>query len=822
MKKSLFFLLAAAAAIVSCAKEGFETLPQQGRVRFEVTGTESFPGTPGISPAEATRACLSDGYTICWEKGKDVVCIFNKNEKYPFTATVTGTSTWLEGDALPAISTYYALYPFNDSATNSTGSITTVLPAEQKAIPGQFSNIVAVAASKTKEFEFRPCVSLVEIDLQTDGVDKISFRGNNGELIAGSLRMTASTSAESQPDPTIVDGIKEVSISDGGAILQKGVYYLAIAPQEFKKGVTVTLSGPGGSAEKSTGKPVAAKRCSRVRTGALALSLVPADGSFCFEYNDGQDSGVIYPGADKHFVYSYSGINSLSYNLKSSGSVDVQYFLDGSSSPVSEAPSRLRTGIGAGSGVIELLPTEESGGLNANVSRLRSMRIRGTMDEPIDLSTDNNTLMGASLSGVNTANCYVVTTPGWYSFPLVYGNAIKGGADNKTAYAPPSGSKSCLSPFVGADGKGITEPYINGSGAKAVSARLEWQDAIGLVQRVKLKGSGSKNDIICFEVPAPTIREGNALISALDSDGQVVWSWHIWVCGATAEELAPVTVTNKANKSYKFSPVNVGWVTPFQEAISYAGHRTGVRITEKSSGKVIEFTLEQLAGTLSENVIGYCPFYQWGRKDPFPASDGVPCDVSVDATKKVWYTSEMRDTVGTRAAVLGNNIAAYINHPTHYNLSSGGDGIYANIWNATQAVFSSSSASEENALPIVKSVYDPCPVGCSLPPIGAWSAFSKDNVQGEFNNGLLFYTAPNQGGSTTFYPATGSMSTTNLTSSKVHASLRNVGTGFSYWSGNANNGTSGFSMTCYNKGAVNTTYGSNRQYVYPIRPAIEQ
>ena len=591
MKKSLFFLLATAAAIVSCAKEGFETLPQQGRVRFEVTGTESFPGTPGISPAEATRACLSDGYTICWEKGKDVVCIFNKNDKYPFTATVTGTSTWLEGDALPAISTYYALYPFNDSATNSTGSITTVLPAEQKAIPGQFSNIVAVAASKTKEFVFRPCVSLVEIDLQTDGVDKISFRGNNGELIAGSLRMTASTSAESQPDPTIVDGIKEVSISDGGAILQKGVYYLAIAPQEFKKGVTVTLSGPGGSAEKSTGKPVAAKRCSRVRTGALALSLVPADGSFCFEYNDGQDSGVIYPGADKHFVYSYSGINSLSYNLKSSGSVDVQYFLDGSSSPVSEAPSRLRTGIGAGSGVIELLPTEESGGLNANVSRLRSMRIRGTMDEPIDLSTDNNTLMGASLSGVNTANCYVVTTPGWYSFPLVYGNAIKGGADNKTAYAPPSGSKSCLSPFVGADGKGITEPYINGSGAKAVSARLEWQDAIGLVQRVKLKGSGSKNDIICFEVPAPTIREGNALISALDADGQVVWSWHIWVCGATADELKPVTVTNKANKSYKFSPVNVGWVTPFQGAISYAGHRTGVRITEKSSGKVIASAL---------------------------------------------------------------------------------------------------------------------------------------------------------------------------------------------------------------------------------------
>ncbi|MBO7603459.1 MAG: hypothetical protein J6S97_03485 [Bacteroidales bacterium] len=820
MKKSLFFLLAAAAAIVSCAKEGLETLPQQERVRFEVTGTEFFPGTQGISPAEATKAFLTDAYTICWEKGKDVVCIFNKNDKYPFTVTLTGTSTWLEGDPLPAISTYYALYPFDENASNTTGTITTTLPAEQKAIRGQFSNIVAVAASKTKEFVFRPCVCLVEIDLQTDGVDKISFRGNNGEPIAGSLRMTASTSEA--PDPTIVDGINEVSISDGGAVLEKGVYYLAIAPQEFKKGVTVTLSGKGGSVEKSTGKALSAKRCSRVRTGALALTLIPEDGAFCFEYDDGQNSGVVYPGQEKHLVYSYSGINSLSYNLKSSGSVDVEYFLDGSSSPVSEAPSRLRTGISAGSGILELLPTEESGGLNENVSRLRGSRIRGTMDEPIDLSTDNNTLMGASLSGVNTANCYVVTTPGWYSFPLVYGNAIKGGADNKTAYAPPAGAKSCLSPFIGADGKGITGPYINGSGAKAVSARLEWEDALGLVQKIKLKGSGSVNDVICFEVPAATIREGNALISALDSEGKIVWSWHIWVCGATAQDLTPVTITNKANKTYQFSPVNVGWVAPFLGAITYQGHRTGVRITEKSSGKVIEFTLEQLAGTLPESVIGYCPFYQWGRKDPFPASDGVPCEVTVDATKKVWFTTEMRDTVGTRAAVLGNDIASYIGHPTHYNLSSGGDGVYANIWNATQAIFSSSSSSEENALPIVKSVYDPCPVGCTLPPIGAWSAFSKDNSQGEFNNGMLFYTAPNQGGTTTFYPATGSMSTTNTSSSKVNASLRNVGTGFSYWSGNANNGTSGFSMTCYNKGAVNTTYGSNRQYVYPIRPVIEK
>ena len=34
----------------------------------------------------------------------------------------------------------------------------------------------------------------------------------------------------------------------------------------------------------------------------------------------------------------------------------------------------------------------------------------------------------------NTANCYVIRKPGKYKFPIVYGNAIKNGEDNKEAY----------------------------------------------------------------------------------------------------------------------------------------------------------------------------------------------------------------------------------------------------------------------------------------------------------------------------------------------------------------------------------------------------
>ena len=34
----------------------------------------------------------------------------------------------------------------------------------------------------------------------------------------------------------------------------------------------------------------------------------------------------------------------------------------------------------------------------------------------------------------NTANSYVISAPGVYMFPLVYGNAIKDGATNASAY----------------------------------------------------------------------------------------------------------------------------------------------------------------------------------------------------------------------------------------------------------------------------------------------------------------------------------------------------------------------------------------------------
>ena len=822
MKKLYIYLLAAAAAVVSCAKENFVE-PSENNFRIAVAETAP------------TKSYLNDHYQIVWERGADKVSLFLKTDNNCLTATQTGTTTYLEkaGALVGNTSKWaYALYPYDAEATNTTGSISTTLPAQQQAIPNQYGLIVAVGASDCSKpdaptpIHFQTCVTLVEVDLQTDGVKTISLRGNNGETLAGTLRMTVPSADDKVPDPTIVNGLKEVSLSDNGKVLAKGKYYLAIAPQEFPKGLRIILKGDAFETEKLTTNPVSATRGKRLIAGALDLQTVPTDSGFSLTYDDGDQSGILYPGASKTFVYSYSGINAFRYKLTSDLSdLSIQYSLDGGAWQATSG-GRLAVDMTADGSLLNLLPTTCTGGTNANNERLQNAAERGSKAEPVDLSTDNNSLFGLPLSGVNTANCYVVQAPGWYSFPLVYGNAIKNGSANTQAYNPGTSGKG-LATFVGADGQAITSPYINNGSQKAVRARLEWQDVAGLVaDEVSLVGSGNSADKIVFQVPQAFIREGNALISALAADGSVIWSWHIWVSGAASTDFAPVTLTNANNTDFPFMRINLGWVAPYATPLVYPGRETKVRVKQVTSGKEIVFTLLQTGASLPENELGNCPFYQWGRKDPFVAVDGklYPGETagSVQGKKKTWYNASRRDTIGTRALQLGESLAAFISNPTVYNVDSKGDNKYSNLWHATRDAFVSPATKAENSIPTVKTIYDPCPVGACLPPIGAWSGLKKDNVSADFNHGFHFYTRAEKQGERTWYPALGSLSTSNQTSTKIYANVQNFGISISYWSANANLATSGYYLSCYNGGAVNISYGSYRQYVYPIRPGIEQ
>ncbi|MDE6370327.1 MAG: fimbrillin family protein, partial [Duncaniella sp.] len=106
----------------------------------------------------------------------------------------------------------------------------------------------------------------------------------------------------------------------------------------------------------------------------------------------------------------------------------------------------------------------------------------------------------------NTANSYIINSPGIYSIPLVYGNAIKNGAANTSAYT----ATSQLRTFVNHTGNGITDPYIyNNSDCTPADAVLVWEDHLNLIRDVKLSDDSKS---IILDIPHSSIRQGNALV----------------------------------------------------------------------------------------------------------------------------------------------------------------------------------------------------------------------------------------------------------------------------------------------------------------------
>ena len=113
-------------------------------------------------------------------------------------------------------------------------------------------------------------------------------------------------------------------------------------------------------------------------------------------------------------------------------------------------------------------------------------------------------------------------------------------------------------------------------------------------------------------------------------------------------------------------------------------------------------------------------------------------------------------------------IKEYIMNPHKFNLNVEMDDRYLNLWSTDN------ERTDGNDEVVIKSVYDPSPVGYSLPAYNAFTGFTTTgqnvsnwpnpltpeeraqfNVKGDLDKGLYFYTKPNKQGITFFFPASG-------------------------------------------------------------------
>ena len=382
-----------------------------------------------------------------------------------------------------------------------------------------------------------------------------------------------------------------------------------------------------------------------------------------------------------------------------------------------------------------------------HTTALQSAIEKGTETAPYNLANQTG-----SSTVQNTANCYVVSAPGYYCFPLVYGNAIKNGTTNTSAYTSNKTGSNILKTFINHTGDPITSSYIKNNNCQPSKAELVWQDAPGLVTDIKYEDTG--NGRIAFKVDKNTIRQGNAVIAIKDANGTVLWSWHIWV---TDENIGQtIEVTNHQGKKYKLMSVNLGWCEGRTE--TYAERmKYWIRFQSIDPDGIMHQRRLIIQPSASITTGGNHPYYQWGRKDPFPPSNGLA------NTNKIWYDKDGNaHTESPQTENLSTGIACiknYILKPDVMHSQYSGDNTYANLWSADNNVY---TANDEN---VIKTIYDPSPVGFKLPPSNAFTGFTTtgnytnntSQINGEWNGSLKgwnFY-ADSSKSKTLFFPALG-------------------------------------------------------------------
>ena len=421
---------------------------------------------------------------------------------------------------------------------------------------------------------------------------------------------------------------------------------------------------------------------------------------------------------------------------------------------------------------------------------LQNRNAKGDSSEPFDLSKEYN-------GKVNTANCYVITSPGVYKLPLVYGNAVKNGGDNVKAYQ--SGT------FVDHSGTHITKPYIYDSYSPE-KAILLWQDAQDLVTNCSLIKEDNKNKYLKFEVSKENIDQGNAVIAVQDGDGTTLWSWHIWVTDHAYR--STIAVKNRTEQTAYFMPVPLGWCDPSD---SRASKEYTVNFSQTTSGgRSLVQTISQVASLITA---GNAPFYQWGRKDPFVGSTGS------GETTKTWYDGSGNTKTDTNPVTTQTRTKAEsIQHPEKYisgNSTWDSSDTFDN-WNAN---VTSQPSSPFNDNEVVKTVYDPSPVGFKMPTTNAFTGFGSNrtvNFEGSWDSGYKFKTnssSPNP--SSIYFRANG------YRNYNSDGSLNGVGSYGYYWSAGPRSNTSG----CYLhfiSGLVRPQNDRDRATGFSVRPVSEQ
>ena len=431
---------------------------------------------------------------------------------------------------------------------------------------------------------------------------------------------------------------------------------------------------------------------------------------------------------------------------------------------------------------------------------LKNATPKGTAANPYNLANPSGD--GAKSHIEETANCYLISAPGYYCIPLVYGNAIKDGTTNTKSYQTSNSGAYILQHFKDHAGVDIASPYINVQNASnpATQASIVWTDQSGIIEASSLgiEGSGT-NAFVRFRVPQNKIKNGNAVIAVKNASGTVMWSWHLWF--DHSDVLNTVPCTNYQGKVYKFTKRNLGfaylkWIGSTYDKPRMARVKVEQTIANGGTKRYAYIDITQNPGSVKEIS---STLYQWGRKDAFPGTDTTP-------------DGSFNKNGGDNMSIQNG-----IQHPETFYI---GGASWVSNYNQYNLWSMNNTTGGFNDIAVVKTIYDPCPVGFHMPASNAFTGFTTNgqntgpkNVSGAWDDGWNFNNKISSPDATVYFPASGYRSVYN-------GSLLSVGEAGISWVA-VPYGTKDGCYLLFLSGNVYPQYYNNRANASSVRPVAE-
>ena len=295
MKKTLYFLLAAAAAlcVFSCAKEepaaSIQASPATAKVSMTVAAGMGKP---------VSRTYL-DGYKVKWSENDQIGVIdslvsgsASNAEKAKAIQTFAlksrsadHTQAVFEGLVNPGQEKYYATYPYDamNFVNAETGVIRTYFASNQKATaPGSFDAKYnpSVALLKDGSFAFKNIGGLLKVTLEDDNVRSLTLTAKDGGTVGGVYYVKLDENGEIDAENTSLASARTSVIlaPAAGETFAPGIYYFCISARTYTGGINIACSlSDGPSTTKEIATDVVVQRSRITDAGSIPTKVAQVD-----------------------------------------------------------------------------------------------------------------------------------------------------------------------------------------------------------------------------------------------------------------------------------------------------------------------------------------------------------------------------------------------------------------------------------------------------------------------------------------------------------------------------------------------------------------